>query len=49
MVHVTGEHHAECLLRSEARLGLAQRIAKIGNWEWHPSTGRLRRLLNSVG
>ncbi len=26
------------LLRSEARLGLAQRIAKIGNWEWHPST-----------
>lgn len=28
------------LLRSEARLGLAQRIAKIGNWEWHPSTGR---------
>lgn len=28
------------LLRSEARLSLAQRIAKIGNWEWHPSTGR---------
>ncbi|MBX3324287.1 MAG: EAL domain-containing protein [Nitrospira sp.] len=28
------------LLRSEARLGLAQRIAKIGNWEWHPSTGK---------
>ena len=28
------------LLRSEARLGLAQQIAKIGNWEWHPSTGR---------
>ena len=28
------------LLRSEARLGLAQRIAKIGNWEWHPSTDR---------
>ncbi|MDH4304418.1 MAG: diguanylate cyclase, partial [Nitrospira sp.] len=28
------------LLRSEARLGLAQRIAKIGNWEWHPSTGQ---------
>jgi diguanylate cyclase (GGDEF)-like protein/PAS domain S-box-containing protein len=27
-------------LRSEARLSLAQRIAKIGNWEWHPSTGR---------
>ena len=28
------------LLRSEARLALAQRIAKIGNWEWHPSTDR---------
>jgi diguanylate cyclase (GGDEF)-like protein/PAS domain S-box-containing protein len=28
------------LLRSEARLGLAQRIAKIGNWEWHPQTGQ---------
>lgn len=28
------------LLRSEAQLSLAQRIAKIGNWEWHPSTGR---------
>jgi diguanylate cyclase (GGDEF)-like protein/PAS domain S-box-containing protein len=28
------------LLRSEARLSLAQRIAKIGDWEWHPSTGR---------
>ncbi|TKB78061.1 MAG: EAL domain-containing protein [Nitrospira sp.] len=28
------------LLRSEARLGLAQRIAKIGNWEWHPPTDR---------
>lgn len=28
------------LVRSEARLGLAQRIAKIGNWEWQPSTGR---------
>jgi diguanylate cyclase (GGDEF)-like protein/PAS domain S-box-containing protein len=27
------------LLRSEARLSLAQRIAKIGDWEWHPSTG----------
>lgn len=26
------------LLRSEARLGLAQRIAKIGDWEWHPFT-----------
>lgn len=28
------------LLRSEARLGLAQRIAKVGYWEWHPSTGQ---------
>jgi diguanylate cyclase (GGDEF)-like protein/PAS domain S-box-containing protein len=28
------------LLRSEARLALAQRIAKIGNWEWHPPTDR---------
>lgn len=26
------------LLRSEARLSLSQRIAKIGNWEWHPFT-----------
>ena len=26
------------LLRSEARLSLAQRIAKIGDWEWHPFT-----------
>ena len=30
------------LLRSEARLGLAQRIAKVGNWEWDPSTGQFR-------
>lgn len=28
----------DALLRSEARLGLAQRIAKIGNWEWCPGT-----------
>lgn len=26
------------LVRSEARLSLAQRIAKIGDWEWHPFT-----------
>ena len=26
------------LLRSETRLSLAQRIAKIGDWEWHPFT-----------
>lgn len=35
-----GSSMLNALLRSEARLGLAQRIAKIGNWEWHPSTGR---------
>ncbi|MBL8074329.1 MAG: EAL domain-containing protein [Nitrospira sp.] len=35
-----GSSTLNALLRSEARLGLAQRIAKIGNWEWHPSTGQ---------
>lgn len=30
----------DALLRSEARLGLAQRIAKIGNWEWRPDTNQ---------
>jgi len=35
-----GSFTLSALARSEARLGLAQRIAKIGNWEWHPSTGR---------
>ncbi len=30
----------DALLKSEARLGLAQRIAKIGNWEWRPDTNR---------
>ena len=35
-----GSRTLDALLRSEARLGLAQRIAKIGNWEWHPQTGR---------
>jgi diguanylate cyclase (GGDEF)-like protein/PAS domain S-box-containing protein len=30
----------EALRRSEARLGLAQRIAKIGNWEWRPDINR---------
>lgn len=34
-----GSFTLNALARSEARLGLAQRIAKIGNWEWHPSTG----------
>ncbi len=35
-----GSRTLTALLRSEARLGLAQRIAKIGNWEWQPQTGR---------
>ena len=35
-----GSRTLDALLRSEARLGLAQRIAKIGNWEWHPETGQ---------
>jgi len=33
-----GSRTLDALLRSEARLGLAQRIAKIGNWEWNPHT-----------
>jgi len=33
-------HTLDALLRSEARLGLAQRIAKIGNWEWRPDTNQ---------
>jgi diguanylate cyclase (GGDEF)-like protein/PAS domain S-box-containing protein len=33
-----GSHTVDALLRSETRLGLAQRIAKIGNWEWRPDT-----------
>ncbi len=35
-----GSQTLDALLRSEARLGLAQRIAKIGNWEWQPRTGQ---------
>jgi diguanylate cyclase (GGDEF)-like protein/PAS domain S-box-containing protein len=35
-----GSRTVDALLRSEARLGLAQRIAKIGNWEWQPHTGQ---------
>jgi len=34
-----GSQTVRALLRSEARLGLAQRIAKIGNWEWQPESG----------
>jgi diguanylate cyclase (GGDEF)-like protein/PAS domain S-box-containing protein len=30
----------EALRKSESRLGMAQRIAKIGNWEWRPDTNR---------
>ena len=35
-----GSRTVDALLRSESRLGLAQRIAKIGNWEWQPHTGQ---------
>jgi diguanylate cyclase (GGDEF)-like protein/PAS domain S-box-containing protein len=35
-----GSRTLDALLRSESRLGLAQRIAKIGNWEWQPRTGQ---------
>src|SRR5437868_4135758 len=35
-----GSHTLDALLRSEARLGFAQRIAKIGNWEWRPDTNQ---------
>jgi diguanylate cyclase (GGDEF)-like protein/PAS domain S-box-containing protein len=35
-----GSHTLDALLKSEARLGLAQRIAKIGNWEWRPDTNQ---------
>ena len=35
-----GSQTLDALLRSEARLGFAQRIAKIGNWEWRPDTSQ---------
>jgi len=35
-----GSHNVDALIKSEARLGLAQRIAKIGNWEWRPDTNQ---------
>ncbi|HET7909218.1 MAG TPA: EAL domain-containing protein [Nitrospira sp.] len=35
-----GSRTLDALLRSESRLGLAQRIARIGNWEWQPQTGQ---------
>src|SRR6478736_9979034 len=35
-----GSHTLDALLRSEARLAFAQRIAKIGNWEWRPDTNQ---------
>ena len=30
----------QALVKSQARLELAQRIARIGNWDWTPATGR---------
>jgi len=30
----------QALVRSESRLELAQRIARIGNWDWNPRTNR---------
>jgi diguanylate cyclase (GGDEF)-like protein/PAS domain S-box-containing protein len=35
-----GSRTLDALIKSEARLGLAQRIAKIGNWEWRPDTNQ---------
>jgi diguanylate cyclase (GGDEF)-like protein/PAS domain S-box-containing protein len=35
-----GSHTLDALIKSEARLGFAQRIAKIGNWEWRPDTNQ---------
>lgn len=37
-----GSSQRDALLRSEARLELAQRIAKIGNWEWHQPSNTFR-------
>lgn len=37
-----GSSQTDALLRSEARLELAQRVAKIGNWEWHPQSNTFR-------
>ncbi len=33
-------HVLHALIRSESRLELAQRIARIGNWDWNPKTNR---------
>ncbi|MEP7151331.1 MAG: EAL domain-containing protein [Nitrospira sp.] len=38
MLRTSNVLHA--LLRSEFRLELAQRIARIGNWDWNPRTNR---------
>ncbi len=35
-----GSHTLDALIKSEVRLGLAQRIAKMGNWEWRPDTNQ---------
>ena len=39
MLRTSNVLHA--LVRSESRLELAQRIARIGNWDWNPRTNRL--------
>jgi diguanylate cyclase (GGDEF)-like protein/PAS domain S-box-containing protein len=39
MLRTSNVLHA--LLRSESRLELAQRIARIGNWDWNPRTNRV--------
>lgn len=38
----------QALVRSEARLELAQRIARIGNWDWNPRTNRFSMSNGSV-
>jgi len=38
MIRKTVRRLSRDLNASEVRLGLAQRIAKIGNWEWNPKT-----------
>ena len=35
-----GSFTMDALIKSEVRLGLAQRIAKIGTWEWRPDTNQ---------
>lgn len=41
LVDITERKQAEEALRaSEAALSMAQRLARVGNWEWDPTTGR---------